>query len=93
MYLSRRAALSLLVCAVTAALTLASSNELFNHRREVVSDTPGVASEELLSYKDSGDVTPRTATGGIINTLLVLLTIVSFIGNGIFLVYVFWLSK
>lgn len=36
---------------------------------------------------------PRTATGGVINTIMVFLTIVSFIGNGMFLVYVFWLSK
>jgi len=35
----------------------------------------------------------RTATGGLINTLMIVLTIFAFIGNGLFLVYVFWLSK
>lgn len=35
----------------------------------------------------------RTATGGFISTILILLTAVAFIGNGAFLVYVFWLSK
>ena len=35
----------------------------------------------------------RTATGGIINTLLSFLTVIAFIGNGAFMVYTFWLSK
>jgi hypothetical protein len=35
----------------------------------------------------------RTATGGIIHYIMFSLTIVSFIGNGFFMVYVFWLSK
>lgn len=34
-----------------------------------------------------------TATGGLVYTLLVFLTGVAFVGNGAFLVYVFWLSK
>jgi hypothetical protein len=33
----------------------------------------------------------RTATGGYIHTLLILLTFVSFIGNGFFLVDAFWM--
>jgi hypothetical protein len=40
---------------------------------------------------DNGEI--RTATGGFIYTLMVMLTIVAFISNGVFLVYVFWLSK
>ncbi len=35
----------------------------------------------------------RTATGGFINTILIMLTIIAFIGNACFLIYVFWLSK
>ena len=35
----------------------------------------------------------RTATGGLIYTLMVTLTVVAFLSNGAFLVYVFWLSK
>ena len=35
----------------------------------------------------------RTATGGIINSILVFLSIVAFIGNGVFMVNVFWFSK
>lgn len=35
----------------------------------------------------------RTATGGLINTLMIILTIFACIGNGFFLFYVFWLSK
>jgi hypothetical protein len=39
----------------------------------------------------SGEV--RTATGGFIYTLLVTLTVIAFLSNGAFLIYVFWLSK
>jgi hypothetical protein len=35
----------------------------------------------------------RTATGGFVYTLMVTLTVVAFVSNGAFLVYVFWLSK
>lgn len=35
----------------------------------------------------------RTATGGIIHRFLVFLTFLAFIGNGFFMIYVFWLSK
>lgn len=35
----------------------------------------------------------RTATGGFVNTIMVALTIFAFLGNGAFMVYVFWLSK
>lgn len=35
----------------------------------------------------------RTATGGFVYTLLVTLTVLAFLSNGAFLVYVFWLSK
>lgn len=35
----------------------------------------------------------RTATGGFVNTIMVALTVFAFLGNGAFMVYVFWLSK
>eukprot|EP00981_Chlorochromonas_danica_P009592 scaffold2755_cov194-Ochromonas_danica.AAC.5 len=35
----------------------------------------------------------RTATGGIVHSAIVLLTLFAFAGNAAFLVYVFWLSK
>lgn len=46
--------------------------------------------------KDSGSkATPlrRTATGGIIHSLMVFLTILCFIGNFGFMLYSFWISK
>ena len=36
---------------------------------------------------------PRTATGGVINTLMIFLTILAFVGNAAFLVHVFWLKE
>lgn len=35
----------------------------------------------------------RTATGGYIHTLLIVLTFLSFIGNGFFLVDAFWIIR
>jgi hypothetical protein len=35
----------------------------------------------------------RTATGGIIYTILVVLTIIAFVGNAAFMIDVFWLSR
>ena len=35
----------------------------------------------------------RTATGGLINTIMIMLTVFAFFGNALFLIYVFWLSK
>lgn len=44
---------------------------------------------------NENDIVPisRTATGGFVNTILVFLTVFAFLGNGAFMVYVFWLSK
>jgi hypothetical protein len=36
---------------------------------------------------------PRTATGGAINTLMIVLTLAAFIGNAAFLVHVFWFNE
>ena len=54
-----------------------------------------ISTEEKNIEKEEGEQTPivRTATGGFIHTIMVFLTIVSFIGNGAFMVYVFWLSR
>lgn len=50
--------------------------------------------ELIVATADDDEVpTTRTATGGVINTIMVLLTIFAFIGNGAFLIDVFWLSR
>lgn len=49
-------------------------------------------SDTATAATASGKSIP-TATGGLVYTLLVFLTGVAFVGNGAFLVYVFWLSK
>lgn len=54
-----------------------SSHDLIQGEEEVLGDKPAI----------------RTATGGLINKLLVALTVIAFIGNAWFLIYVFWLSK
>lgn len=47
---------------------------------------------EASTTDDEYEPDPRTATGGIINTLLVVLTILAFLGNAGFLVHVFWIK-
>jgi hypothetical protein len=58
-----------------------------------VSDVaPPVEKSKDVDYSQgSGEI--RTATGGFVYTLMVTLTVVAFVSNGAFLVYVFWLSK
>ena len=56
------------------------------------------ATVPILIMKDGTEVEEfdnfaRTATGGIVNTIMVALTVFAFLGNGAFMVYVFWLSK
>jgi len=36
---------------------------------------------------------PRTATGGIINSLMIFLSFLAFLGNAVFLIHVFWLKE
>ena len=72
---------------VGLVLSLATASSELQHAHRLTDGT-----ELIDAEKDSVD-SPRTATGGIIHTLLVTLTICSFIGNAIFLVNVFWLSK
>jgi len=75
-----------------------------NNRRQLLEETilstekkmdTIISTEEKNIEKQEGEQTPivRTATGGFIHTIMVFLTIVSFIGNGAFMVYVFWLSR
>ena len=44
--------------------------------------------EEMKEYNNS-----RTATGGFIQQILIFCTILAFLGNALFLIYVFWLSR
>lgn len=48
---------------------------------------------EITEGADKDNNIIRTATGGLINQIMVVLTFVAFIGNGAFVIYVFWLSK
>lgn len=66
----------------TAAAVAASAVEV---SRDVSATTATTATASSKSIP--------TATGGLVYTLLVFLTGVAFVGNGAFLVYVFWLSK
>ena len=48
---------------------------------------------EVEDIDNIGEPLSRTATGGFVNTIMVALTVFAFLGNGAFMVYVFWLSK
>ena len=48
---------------------------------------------EVGDIDNLGEPLSRTATGGFVNTIMVALTVFAFLGNGAFMVYVFWLSK
>jgi|EP01033_Poteriospumella_lacustris_P010697 hypothetical protein len=76
------------------------------HNTQAVPNADTAAAVAASAVEASGDVSAATvtaaaasgksiptATGGLVYTLLVFLTGVAFVGNGAFLVYVFWLSK
>jgi len=55
---------------------------------------PGTEKEVVDSGDDHDvEILPRTATGGIINTVLVFLCFVAFLGNAAFLVHVFYFKE
>ena len=55
-------------------------------------DSRNIEVRDPAAYTEEDNLL-RTATGGFINTIMVALTIFAFLGNGAFMVYVFWLSK
>lgn len=55
-------------------------------------DSRNVEVRDAAAYIEEDNLL-RTATGGFVNTIMVALTIFAFLGNGAFMVYVFWLSK
>lgn len=90
-----------IVNSITSSSIVNSDSNDSNSNRQLLEetivtdiDTKTKQKDEIASNKGN-DPTPivRTATGGFIHTIMVFLTIVSFIGNGAFMVYVFWLSK
>ena len=68
---------------------------IIRHRRQTTSqsDVGGQSENMIVDDENENEQYVRTATGGFIYTLMVLLTILAYIGNAIFLIYVFWLSR
>ena len=62
------------------------------HRRRTTLDSIDVSNSKV-DDENGNELYVRTATGGFIYTLMVLLTIVAYFGNASFLIYVFWLSR
>jgi len=75
--------------------TLAADSTLKRRLGGVTEQSKGALANKVSTgdAKDKGEGEIRTATGGLIYTLMVTLTVVAFLSNGAFLVYVFWLSK
>ena len=81
--------------------SIANSNSVSRHLEETTTTVVTDIIDTKINTKNENNIdkvndpTPilRTATGGFVHTIMVFLTIVSFIGNGAFMVYVFWLSK
>jgi len=75
-----------------------TTNQQYKHSsRPLASELPVWDSGRVLLENevddDSEEGIIRTATGGFIYTVMVTLTVIAFLSNGAFLVYVFWLSK
>ena len=91
--MSRRTGLCAAMIMAFVLSFVAASSEL-QHAHRLSGGEPGGASSELTDANKLDGDAPRTATGGIIHSILVSLTVLSFIGNAVFLVNVFfWQSK
>ncbi len=68
-------------------------------KQDITEELDGIIKKESREDDDQNRAekvtppAPRTATGGIINTLMIFLTFMAFIGNAAFLVHVFWLKE
>jgi hypothetical protein len=65
----------------------------FDIPNTITTATTNTINDSSTSTLTSSHTRIRTATGGIIHTIMLFLTIISFIGNGIFMIYVFWLTR
>ena len=79
-----------------------SRRSLDNLNSEILKGISDLASNEEVEKEEHADddryrkqeaPKPRTATGGVINTVMIFLTILAFVGNAAFLVYIFWLKE
>ena len=86
-----------LFCAVSSGISAVEveTSAAGSHLRSGATDATmtSVSVAGMDANGNDGLPVSRTATGGIINTLLSFLTVIAFIGNGAFMVYTFWLSK
>jgi hypothetical protein len=74
---------------------LVNSVIIRRRRRRATSQGAGgdLNENSMVDDENENEQYVRTATGGFIYTLMVLLTILAYIGNATFLIYVFWLSR
>lgn len=68
-------------------------NELVKKKEVKHSSGSEQGNKQNVVEEEGDDKPPRTATGGVINTLLVVLCFLAFGGNLIFLVHVFYLKE
>lgn len=80
---------SLLFLLLSVSLNFVQSNVRVLSTETLV----GSNSNENQQIDDNTETPIRTATGGLIYQLMVTLTVIAFLANGAFLIYVFWLSK
>ena len=66
---------------------------LIRHLRRHLSESDKQESASDSKDGEANNESIRTATGGLINNILILFSILAFLGNAIFMVNVFWLSR
>ena len=49
--------------------------------------------EKSSAESNSQTASVRTATGGLINNILIFFSILAFVGNALFMINVFWMSR
>lgn len=65
--------------------------EDFKESRTLIEDTSESFHSSEFIAEASTNSQKRTATGGVVRQVLVLLSMIAFLGNGAFMVFVFWM--
>jgi hypothetical protein len=67
-----------------------NNNKKINENEPILGSTFLKEGEKILENRLIRE--NRTATGGLVNTVLIFLTILAFVGNGAFMIFVFWMN-
>ena len=77
--------------AISQNIAYHNENIILKSDRRLIDTVEWESPENINRESGKSDIKNRTATGGVIRNILSFLSFVAFVGNGIFMIYVFWM--